>query len=166
MREEEAAAAAPAREEILVASASEAETESAGAALARALREGDVVSLAGDLGAGKTVFARGVLRGLGVRESVQSPTFVVEREYRGRLVARHLDLYRIEGAAALAEIGIPERFRDGGVFLIEWGDRARGLLPENRIDVALEDAGESARTIRVTGSRRVVDALRASGRPA
>jgi tRNA threonylcarbamoyladenosine biosynthesis protein TsaE len=159
---EDTAAAAPGRDEIVVESASEAQTENAGAVLARALRDGDVVSLTGDLGAGKTVFARGVLRGLGVREIVQSPTFVVEREYRGRLIVRHLDLYRIEGAAALGEIGIPERFREGGVFVIEWGDRAQGLLPPDRIDVALEDAGERARTIRVSGPRRAALALRES----
>jgi len=152
--------------EVVVESDSPARTEEAGRALARGLADGDVVSLVGDLGAGKTVFARGVLRGLGVEEVVQSPTFVVEREYRGRLVARHLDLYRIEGDSALREIGIPDRFTEGGVFLIEWGDRAARHLPASRIDVVLSEPASDLRSIRISGPARAVEAVGAEGRAA
>lgn len=152
--------------EVVIESGSPSQTEQAGRALARGLADGDVVSLVGDLGAGKTVFARGVLRGLGVEDVVQSPTFVVEREYRGRLVARHLDLYRLEGDSALREIGIPERFADGGVFLIEWGDRAAKHLPAGRIDVVLSEPASDLRSIRISGPARAVEAVGAEGRHA
>jgi tRNA threonylcarbamoyladenosine biosynthesis protein TsaE len=144
---------------IAIASASPEETEAAGARLAGALAEGDVVSVVGALGAGKTRFVRGVLRGLGVAGGGQSPTFVVERVYTGRLVAHHIDLYRLEGEKDLAEVGIPDRFADGGVFLVEWGDRADGLLPERRIDVTIEDLGGTRRRIRVEGPERAAAAL-------
>ncbi len=149
--------------EIVLASDSPSRTEQAGRALALGLVDGDVVSLVGDLGAGKTVFARGVLRGLGVEDVVQSPTFVVERAYRGRLAARHLDLYRIEGDSALREIGIPERFAEGGVFLIEWGDRAAKHLPPGHIDVVLSEPAPDVRSIRIRGPARAVEAMSTEG---
>ncbi len=144
-----AAARARAREGRVFASASPEETEAIGARLAGGLVDGDVVSVVGELGAGKTRFVRGVLIGLGAAGGGQSPTFVVERVYEGRLLAHHIDLYRLDGARQLAEVGIPDRFSDGGVFLVEWGDRAAGLLPAERIDVAIEDLGGTARRIRI-----------------
>lgn len=127
-------------------------TEAIGERLAAALRDGDVVSVVGELGAGKSCFVRGALRGLGIAGGGQSPTFVVERRYDGRVVAHHIDLYRIEGQRALAEIGIPDRFADGGVFLVEWGDRAEGLLPMGRIEVRIVDEGAGVRRIVVGGA--------------
>lgn len=133
---------------------SPAETEAVGERLGRELEDGDVVRIVGELGTGKTCFVRGVLRGLGVADGGQSPSFVVERRYAGRLAAHHLDLYRIEGPRSLAEIGLPDRFAEGGVFLIEWGERADALLPADRIDVRIEELGGGARCVRV--SRRAV----------
>lgn len=151
------------RTEVAFRSDSPEETERIGARLGALLADGDVVALTGELGAGKTCLARGILRGLGVAEIVQSPSFVVERRYDGRLAAHHLDLYRIEGARAIAELGIPDRFADGGVFLVEWADRAAGLLPDDRIEIALEDLGGTARGVRVRGPRRRLAPLAVEG---
>lgn len=148
--------------EVRLVSSSPEETEAFGALLAEGLVEGDVVSVVGELGAGKTRFVAGILRGLGVSGGGQSPSFVVERRYQGRVLACHLDLYRIEGRRALQEIGVPDRFDEGGVHLVEWGDRAAGLLPAERTEVAIGDEGGGRRAIRVRGPARAVAALDAA----
>lgn len=150
------------RAEIALDSDSPEATERIGARIAAILVDGDVVALFGDLGVGKTCLARGILRGLGVADVVQSPSFVVERRYSGRLPAYHLDLYRIEGTRAVAELGIPDRFSETGVFLVEWADRAEGALPADRIDLVVEDRGGTARRVRVGGPRAKIAALAAS----
>ena len=107
-------------------------TERFGAALAGRLRSGDVVALFGTLGAGKTTLARGILRGLGHRGDVASPTFPIVQIYEPpatRLPAWHVDLYRIEQAAELEELGLDEA-RQSGLLLIEWPDRLPALWPE------------------------------------
>jgi len=105
-------------------------TLAAGERLAAALRGGSVVALAGDLGAGKTVFARGVARGLGITEPVTSPTFAIVQEYRGRHWRLcHIDLYRLRGAADALSFGLADYLADDqAVVLIEWPDRIAGLL--------------------------------------
>lgn len=108
-----------------------AATEAFGAALARALRAGDVVALFGSLGAGKTTLARGVLRGLGHAGDVASPTFPIVVAYEPpdvRLPVLHVDLYRIEDPSELAELGLDEALADG-VLLIEWPERLPSLWP-------------------------------------
>ena len=106
--------------------ASPAETEAAGEALGSRLSVGDVVLLVGELGAGKTTFVRGVARGAGSTAPVASPTFQLVRVYPGRLQLAHIDLYRIEKAPELAELGLDE-LADQGAVLIEWGDRLLSL---------------------------------------
>jgi tRNA threonylcarbamoyladenosine biosynthesis protein TsaE len=101
------------------------------------LRAGDVVSLVGDLGAGKTVFARGVARALGVTEPVVSPSFTIVREYDGRMPLVHVDVYRIDTVQELYDLGFEELVRDDAVTLVEWGDMIDGLLPVDRLDVRL-----------------------------
>jgi tRNA threonylcarbamoyladenosine biosynthesis protein TsaE len=103
---------------------SPAETEAAGETLGRRLRVGDIVLLTGELGAGKTTFVRGVARGAGSEAAVASPTFQLVRVYPGRLQLAHVDLYRIEVDAELAELGLEELLDEGAV-LVEWGDRLR-----------------------------------------
>ena len=107
------------------------ETEQAGADFARTLRPGDVVTLDGELGAGKTAFARGVLRGLGSEGRVTSPTFAIANEYDapGGMVA-HFDLYRILDEEALFELGFEEYLDGERILLIEWSENAGALLPE------------------------------------
>src|SRR5580698_59029 len=101
-----------------------AATTALGARIAAVLKAGDTVTLAGDLGAGKTVLARAILRSLGVAEDVPSPTFTLVQTYETpTLVVRHYDLYRIENASELDELGLEDAL-DEGAALIEWPDRA------------------------------------------
>ena len=100
------------------------ETEAAGEELAAALAVGDLLLLAGELGSGKTTFVRGLARGLGVSAGVQSPTFQLVRVYAGRIQLAHVDLYRLESGAELADLGLDELLEQG-VVAVEWGDRLR-----------------------------------------
>lgn len=114
------------------------QTEQAGADFAKTLRPGDVVTLDGDLGAGKTAFARGVLRGLGYPGRVTSPTFAIANEYSapdGTVV--HFDLYRILDEEALFELGFEEYLDGTRILLIEWSENAGGLLPAQHKSVRL-----------------------------
>jgi tRNA threonylcarbamoyladenosine biosynthesis protein TsaE len=105
------------------------------------VRPGDVVVLAGDLGAGKTTFTQGFGRALGVTEPITSPTFTLARHYEGRLPVHHLDIYRLEQLAEVADLGLPELLDDGGVVLVEWGDAISSLLPGDRLEVRLTYGG-------------------------
>jgi tRNA threonylcarbamoyladenosine biosynthesis protein TsaE len=116
------------------------------------LRAGDVVSLVGELGAGKTVFARGVARALGVTELVVSPTFTIVREYEGRVPLVHVDVYRIDAVQELHDLGFEEVVRDDAVTLVEWGDRIDGLLPGDRLDIRLAPgAADDERVVEIEG---------------
>lgn len=123
------------------------ETERAGSLLAGCLRPGDVVALAGDLGAGKTHLVQGVARGLGVVETVTSPTFNLLLVHPGVLPLYHFDLYRLEHEEQLDDIGFHEALESDGVSFIEWGDRFPGALPADHLLVVLERAGERVRTL-------------------
>jgi tRNA threonylcarbamoyladenosine biosynthesis protein TsaE len=127
------------------------ETESLGAALGGILRAGDVVVLTGDLGAGKTTFAKGIARALGIQEPVTSPTFTIVQEYDGGLPVAHVDVYRLERVQELHDLGF-EELLDGRVVLIEWGERVAPALPRERVDVTLEPGpDEDARIIEIVG---------------
>jgi len=101
------------------------------------LRAGDVVVLAGELGVGKTVFAKGVARGLGITEPVVSPSFTIVRQYEGALPLVHIDVYRIDHLQELYDIGFDELVGDDGVTLVEWGDRISAMLPADRLEVLI-----------------------------
>jgi tRNA threonylcarbamoyladenosine biosynthesis protein TsaE len=119
------------------------------------LRAGDVVSLAGELGAGKTVFARGVARALGVTEPVVSPSFTIVREYDGRVPLVHVDVYRIDTFQELHDLGFEEVVRDDAVTLVEWGDVIDGLLPGDRLDVRMAPgADDDERVVEIEGHGR------------
>ncbi len=106
------------------------ETFALGETLGRAARPGDVFALEGDLGAGKTVMAQGLARGLGVEEPVNSPTFTILQVYdTGRLPLYHFDVYRIEDVDEMEEIGWEDCVYGDGVTVIEWADRIRDILP-------------------------------------
>jgi tRNA threonylcarbamoyladenosine biosynthesis protein TsaE len=98
---------------------------------------GDVVLLAGDLGAGKTVFARGLAEGLGVTEPVVSPTFTLAREYRGRVRVVHADIYRLDHVRELADLGFDDA-DDDTVAIVEWGDVVSGAFGVERLEVRLD----------------------------
>ncbi len=139
-----------------------AATEAVAAELARSLVAGDVVALEGDLGAGKTQFARGLLRGLGGDPRlVSSPTYVLLNVYPGgRLTVYHLDAYRTAGADDLAGIGFDELLGEGGVVVVEWPQRLGDLLPARRYTVLLTAIGDGRRTIEIvppaaTGPRAI-----------
>lgn len=120
------------------------ETRAFGAAIGRCAEPGAVVLLQGDLGAGKTVVAQGVGRGLGVPSTVNSPTFVLINEHLGgRLPLRHADLYRLEDPISIAELGLDEAAL-GGVLLVEWPERAGDALPADHLLVRLAPEGAEA----------------------
>jgi tRNA threonylcarbamoyladenosine biosynthesis protein TsaE len=129
------------------------ETRSLGRALAALLESGDVVSLTGDLGAGKTTLVQGVAAGLDVRQPVLSPTFTLVREYEGRHHVVHLDVYRLDRIQDVLDLGFHEMVGEGGVVLIEWGDAIETLLPEDHLQVELTLAPDGqARRIDLSGS--------------
>ena len=133
-------------------SRSEAETEAAGAELARGLTLGAVVLLCGDLGAGKTVFSRGFARGLGVVEPVSSPTYTIVQEYElaGGNRLYHMDLYRISDEHAALGFGVDEFLSEpGAISLVEWPERISGLLPDDAVRVELKHRSETEREIRI-----------------
>jgi tRNA threonylcarbamoyladenosine biosynthesis protein TsaE len=131
---------------------SEDETRDLGASLARDFRGGELVLLEGDLGAGKTVFARGMAAGLGIAvEDVRSPSFTLVNEYRGgRLVMYHVDLYRLEQPQEeLAGLGLDELLAGRGVVAVEWGERLPPYYRREAIVVRLTDVGEGARRVEI-----------------
>ncbi|MBJ7282254.1 MAG: tRNA (adenosine(37)-N6)-threonylcarbamoyltransferase complex ATPase subunit type 1 TsaE, partial [Acidimicrobiia bacterium] len=109
-------------------------TRALGGALAAILREGDLIILSGDLGAGKTALAQGIGAGLGVSEPMLSPTFTVVREYIGRLPLQHLDVYRLGHLQEVLDLGIDEVL-DIGVTIVEWGDAALDALGDERLEI-------------------------------
>ena len=137
-----------------VVTGSPEETQQLGQELATELVAGDVIALTGDLGSGKTCMIQGICRGLGVCDYVNSPTFVLANEYEGVLGSRpimvfHLDLYRLASRTELEDLGAEEYFYGKGVCLVEWADRAEGLLPLDRRDVQLEYVGDEQRRVTV-----------------
>lgn len=133
---------------------SEAETEALGARLAAALNPGAVVAYRGGLGMGKTAFTRGLARGLGYKGRVTSPTFTIVNEYEGgRLPLFHFDMYRLEGADALFDIGWEDYLDRGGVCAVEWSELTEEALPPETVfvTIARSPEGENARVITIEG---------------
>jgi tRNA threonylcarbamoyladenosine biosynthesis protein TsaE len=136
-----------------------AQTEAVAARLAESLRGGECLALHGDLGAGKTQFVRGLVRGLGGNpRAVSSPTFVLLNVYdsdAARLTVYHLDAYRVGGADDFEAIGFPELLEQpDAVVVVEWAERVSELLPPDRIDVRLEPVAEGRRRITVKRQAR------------
>jgi tRNA threonylcarbamoyladenosine biosynthesis protein TsaE len=139
--------------ELPLRTATAAETRAVGEALAPLLRVRDAVILTGELGAGKTTFVQGVARGLGIDEQVTSPTFMLVREYAGRLDVAHVDVYRLDRMQEVVDLAIEEIGAGNDVLLVEWGDAVEDLLPEERLRVELTtDDASDARRILVTAS--------------
>jgi tRNA threonylcarbamoyladenosine biosynthesis protein TsaE len=129
-------------------SSSPEETERIAADLAADLRPGDVVTVSGELGSGKTTFVRGACRALGVEDNVTSPTYTIGHRYRGKVDVSHLDLYRFEGVSP-AEWGDLEPYFDSAVCFVEWPEAADTALPPPSVRVRLAHAGEDRRTISI-----------------
>jgi len=129
------------------------DTRSLAMEIAGLARSGDLLLLAGDLGAGKTSFVQGFGRALGVEEAVTSPTFVLVRTYEGRMPLVHVDVYRLDHLQELLDLGIGELLDSGGVTLIEWGDAVLPALPSDFLEVRLElGEGDDERVVRVRAS--------------
>jgi len=150
---------------VIIESFGPEETAACAKALAGLLGPGSCVALYGELASGKTVFAAGLIHGLGVPEevAVTSPTFVIVSEYRARLPIHHVDAYRLCGAAEIVEIGSRELFFDEAVSVVEWADRIERALPDERFEVVLTVTGRTTRRIsfRATGAacRSVLEAF-------
>jgi len=139
----------------------DADTVAAGMRLAGRLQQrlaaghGAVIALQGTLGAGKTTFARGVARGLGIAEAVTSPTYQLVLEYEGTvdggtaLTFYHIDLYRVDSAAELASLALDDFIHGSGVALVEWPEHAGDTLPEETIEVRIEIADGSSRRLEI-----------------
>ena len=129
------------------------DTRTFAAELAPVLRTGDVILLSGDLGAGKTVFVQGLAHGLGVRDRVTSPTFVLARQYEGDLPLVHLDVYRLDRVQEVIDIGIAEMVDDDAVVAIEWGEFVAPTIGPDALSVRLEfpspDESSDARILTV-----------------
>lgn len=131
-------------------SESEEQTEHIAAQLARRLSAGTFIALTGDLGAGKTVFARGLARGLGISAHVPSPTFTLLREYRnGMLPLYHFDVYRISDPGELDETGFYEYADGDGITVCEWADLIPGEVPEGALRVRIRRLDETRRSIEI-----------------
>ena len=118
-----------------------------GRKMGSSLHEGTVVSLRGSLGAGKTVFVRGVARSLGIEEAIVSPTFTLVQEYDGRLPLYHMDLYRIETVEDFEMIGGEDMLYSNGICLIEWSEVIDELLPKDTIYISIAVNPDQSRTV-------------------
>ena len=128
---------------------SESETIKIAHNFAKSLVPGSVVALSGELGAGKTVFARGVAGYLEVKQQVTSPTFTLINEYRGTIPLYHMDLYRLNTLPEIVDIGVEDYFYGDGICLVEWAEKLEGLLPEHAVTINLKQIGNNKREIRI-----------------
>lgn len=141
---------------LVINSNSPEETQALGRVLATLIAPGDLISLAGDLGAGKTCLVQGIAQGLGVAEPLTSPSFLLRKDYRGTLSngepidIAHIDIYRLDSLHDLDVLGLDDT--PDALAIIEWGDAAHEALPANRLDIhialgPLENSDDSQRTI-------------------
>lgn len=136
-----------------ITTSSPEETEAVAARLARALVPGDVVTVSGELGAGKTTFVRGAARALGVTRAVTSPTFTIGHRYEARPDVSHLDLYRLQGVSP-EEWGDLEPYFADAIAFVEWPEAAEGWLPAPRVRVRLGHVDEGHRTVELESSEK------------
>ena len=133
------------------------ETEAVGVALGRVLQPGAVIAYRGDLGAGKTAFTRGLARGLGCTEQVTSPTYTIVNEYlTGRMPLFHFDMYRLNSADDLWDIGWDDYLERGGVCAVEWSENVEDAM-EDAIYVTIEKTGDDTRRITIEGGTVLAD---------
>ncbi len=143
---------------MTIRSTSTEQTESLGRSIGERLVEGDVVALSGELGAGKTCFASGLAKGLGVDERyrITSPTFTLINEYPGRCRLFHFDVYRLRYANELEDLGYEEYFGGNGVVVVEWAEKIARWLPPDTLFITLEYIDEHTRNLVVKGRENVL----------
>ena len=144
----------------MVLSCSEADTRNLGASLGALLEGGETLALVGDLGSGKTAFARGVGRGLGITDPslVSSPTYVLEQVYPARVPIHHYDAYRLSSEVEFLDLGFDEQLKGRNVLIVEWAEKVAGALPEETLWVEFLPGGgddRDARRIRIFGPASV-----------
>lgn len=126
----------------------ERETMKVAEQLALLLNPGDVITLEGELGVGKTIFAKGIARGLGVKQAVTSPTFTIVKEYEGELPLYHMDAYRLEHSDE--DIGFDEYFYGNGISVVEWAQFIEDYLPNHTLNVHIQYVDDDTRLLTFT----------------
>lgn len=134
---------------MTIISKSADETFNIGLDLADKLSPGDVIAFHGDLGAGKTVFVRGIAQGLGLDARVTSPTFTIVNEYNGKIPLFHFDMYRLSGSEELFEIGWEDYLARGGICAVEWSEITEDAFPENTINIYITKIDDDTREITI-----------------
>lgn len=130
---------------------SPSETQHLASSLSSYLKAGDVISLTGDLGAGKTCFTQGLARSLGIKDRITSPTFSIIKEYKNVLSLYHFDVYRLNSPDELYDLGYEEYFYGDGITVIEWGDKIEKLLPADFLKIAFKRLfDDNVREIEIT----------------
>jgi tRNA threonylcarbamoyladenosine biosynthesis protein TsaE len=135
------------------------ETQQIGRRLGEGARPGDVVLLIGDLGTGKTCLTQGIARGLGINDYVLSPSFVIVRELHGRLPLFHVDLYRLDRLEETEDLGLDDYFYDGGISVVEWAEKAMGLMPPEHLRIDLTYVSDTDRRLRLQPKGKRYDEL-------
>jgi len=130
-----------------VVSNSAAQTRRLGSRLGELAAPGDIVLLVGKLGAGKTCFTQGMAKGLGIDEYTASPSFVLVREYQGRLPLYHIDLYRLDRLEEVVDLGLDDYLYGKGVSVVEWADRGLNALPEEHLLIKIEHLAATKRRL-------------------
>ena len=123
------------------------QTQSLGRQLGKHAQAGDVYLLTGNLGAGKTCLTQGIAWGLGVKEYAFSPSFIIAREYHGRLLLYHIDLYRLDRIEEIVDLGLDEYFYGGGICVIEWAEKGITVLPQENLLVKLSYISDTERSL-------------------
>lgn len=136
---------------------SASETQAVAEKLAAHVEAGTVITLNGDLGAGKTTFTQGFAKGFGVTRNVNSPTFTIMKQYQGRLPLYHMDVYRLEDTGD--DIGLEEYINGDGVAIVEWSNLIESSLPSERLAITIERTGDEERKITFTPTGEAYDTL-------
>ncbi|ENH96414.1 hypothetical protein J416_10946 [Gracilibacillus halophilus YIM-C55.5] len=131
--------------DYIIKTTTEDMTKQLGERMALLLRQGNVITLSGDLGAGKTTLTKGIGKGIGVKRTINSPTFTIVKEYMGNLPLYHMDAYRLENSDE--DIGFEEYFYSDGVTVVEWPSFIEEFLPAERLDIVMKRSGENEREI-------------------
>ncbi len=125
------------------------ETKKFAGNFAKKLKKGDILCLVGGLGAGKTTFIQGLAKGLGIKEDVSSPTFVLLNRYKGKLPLYHFDLYRLDNTDEIRNLGYEEFFYGDGITVVEWAEKLKELMPKKYIEIKFKILGKNKREIGV-----------------
>lgn len=138
---------------MIVATKSPKETIELGAKIAKRLKPGDLIALSGDLGAGKTTLVKGIAKGLGIKnyEYVNSPSFVLVKEYKGRMPLFHFDIYRLGSLKDIEDIGYEDYLGREGIVVIEWAGKMERILPAKHLEISLRIKSPEERVIKITG---------------